>query len=159
MDRVEAQLPQTPIQWINLSLITMVLVLIFISGIAVAQHQADDQYISNDELKQNLAELQSYSAEAGLLSSRAQSNSAPRAYTEAYSAALAKATESVADKLSQHPHKNTLKKQVAQTIDIANQLSGSLSMLGKQPNDQLPPHFSKTFEELADQSQTLQEAL
>src|SRR5438105_8422385 len=104
MPRLGDALPQT-IRWKVRAGLTLVLtILIFTASVATAQHLADDQFIGQDELKQNLQELESYTAEAQYLTQYYQSKSAWRPYVETYASQLKDATQSIIEKLNQHPH-------------------------------------------------------
>jgi Tfp pilus assembly protein PilO len=148
------------LRWrINVGLVVIFAGLIFTAGIAWAQHVADDQFIGQAELKQNLQELESYSAEGKYLSQYYQNKSAARAYVQAYSSQLQEAADSASQKLSEHPHADALDDKVSQTISLANQLSGQFEQLMTEPNSQLPPHADQAFDQLSDQFQSLEAGL
>lgn len=156
-----AQLPGNLAQWVPVILACFVVVIVFVSGMAIAQHQADDQFITTDELQRSLEELQSYSEEAGLLSQYTLSKSAPRPYTQAYANSLKEATDSLVEKLNEHPHANKLDNNVSDTINIAYGLSQQLDALQNQPIEQLGPSkdFTGSFSDISDQLQQLEQQL
>jgi hypothetical protein len=98
---------------------------------------ADAQFIGQDELKQSVEQLVSYSAEATYLSQHVHNNSAPRPYTSVYADSLQEASDSIAEKLVEHPHADVVDQSVAKTINLAQSLSGYLNQLGTEPVNQL----------------------
>jgi hypothetical protein len=158
MDRVDAQLPHSAKGLSYLLLAIMFIVGVLILVFAYEQHLADAQFISNDELKQNLQQLQSYSAEASYLSQHVHDNSAPSAYVAAYSDSLQEASDSIAQKLEEHPHSDNLEDKVQQTISLAQSLSYNLNQLGTEPTTQLDGSTTM-FKNLAQTSQQLGQTL
>jgi hypothetical protein len=157
MDRAEAALPNSPKGWMNLVLLMLFLIGVFIAVLGAVQHQNDEQFISNDELKNSVKQLESYSAEAGLLLQYTLRRSAPRPYTQTYGSSLTEATDSITQKLQEHPHADSIDRQVARTIDLSEQLSDQLNDLSIQPRDQLPQ--DQPFQTIGDKLQALEAML
>ncbi|MBX4197384.1 hypothetical protein KW801_02405 [Candidatus Saccharibacteria bacterium] len=158
MLKSEAQLPNNPKQWAGLVLSLLLIVLALTVGSAVAMHLADDQFIGADQLKQNLKQLESYTAEAKILSDYSHTQ-ALRTYTEAYGSALQEAIESVSEKLNEHPHAKYLDDKTIQTIDLSDDLAAQLQTLSTVPPDQWPPDFSQHLDQTAHDLQDLEATL
>jgi len=158
MDRATAQLPQTPAQRAHFLLFLLFLATLFITVMAFEQHLVDAQFISGDELKRNVQELQSFSAEAGLLSQYTVSKSAPRPYTEAYADSLQRATDSISRKLVAHPHSQSLDNDVQTCLQLTGQLSDQLQQLAREPADQVHGSPAK-FKDLSDSFSSLEQQL
>ena len=158
MDRVDAQLPNNAKGWSYFALTVLFIVGLLVTVFAYEQHLADDQFIGQDELKQNLQQLASYSAEAAYLSQYLHKNSAPQSYVSAYAASLEDASNSINEKLSEHPHGDNLDDKVAETMDLAQSLSSNLDQLSTEPVVQLDGS-TLTFQQLADATQKLEQTL
>jgi uncharacterized coiled-coil DUF342 family protein len=159
MANSKAALPDNLRWWVHIGLAVIFICLIFTVGIAWAQHVADDQFIGQDQLKQNLQELESYSAEAKYLAKYYQNKSAARPYVQAYGSQLQDAVDSASQKLSEHPHADSLDDKVQQTIDLANQLSDQLDEIINEPLAQLPPAADQPFDQISEQFQNMEEGL
>lgn len=144
---------------INIGLVILLAGLIFTVGIATAQHLADDQFITQDELQQDIQSLESYAQEGKYIGQYYQNHSAASSYVAAYASQLQKAADSTAQKLDEHSHANVLDSKVSQTIDIADQLSKNLNQLINEPVGQLPNNFSQSFSELSDKLEQLENSL
>jgi hypothetical protein len=157
MDRATAQLPQTTKGRAHFVLFFLLLATIFIGVLAFQQHLADAQFISGDELKRNVQTLQSYSAEAGLLSQYAANDSSPRPYTVTYAGSLQDGTDSIVKKLQEHPHSRGLDGDVLSCIELAQELSDQLNQLATEPKSQLLGgdnqfhSLSESFQNLGDE--------
>jgi hypothetical protein len=158
MNKTEARLANNPKQWVRFGLVVLPIVLLLTVGSAVAMHLADDQFINSAELKQNLKELESYAAEAKLISDYSHKQ-ALRTYTEAYSNALQEAVQSINEKLSEHPHAGYLNDKVNQTIELSDDLSGQLQTLATIPPDQWPSDFSQSLNGLTNRFQVIEVGL
>jgi len=157
MSQETAQLPQDLPHWMPLILGTLFVVLVFITSLAVVQHQVDDQYITSDELRQSLDQLQSYSQEGRLLAQYTLQKSSPSAYTLTYASSLRKATDDISQKLTEHAHAKVIDENVAATLQLASNLSGYLDELSKQPREQLPGDLPKQLDTLTDRVQQLEQ--
>lgn len=155
----KAALPNNLEHWIPIILATMLALIVFISGVAVAQHQADEQFITSDELKQSVAALGSYTEETKLLAQYTLNQSSPKAYAAAYVSSLQKAVDSASEKLTEHPHAKNIDNKVSTTLKLANNLSDDLQTLGTQPHDQLPPHLTDSLSQLSDNFDNLEQQL
>ena len=158
MKKSVAALPNNLQQWANVCLAAALTLLIFILGLSVVQHQADVQFITRDELEQNLQQLQSYSTEAALLAKYSQQASAPHPYTEAYASTLQEATDSISKKLNEHAHLTALDAQIATTIGLANKLSEHLTKLSTEPSQQMRG-MDQQLQNLGDQLEKAKAAL
>jgi hypothetical protein len=159
MADARAALPNN-LRWrVRVGLAVIFVGLIFTVGIAWAQHVADDQFIGQDELKQNLQELESYSAEGKYLAQYYQNKSAARPYVQGYGSQLQDAVDSTSQKLSEHPHADSLDDKVQQTISLANQLSDQLDELINEPRSQLPSQADQPFDQISEQFQNLEQGL
>jgi uncharacterized protein YaaN involved in tellurite resistance len=161
MANAGTKLPDNLRWWIHVGLAVIIAGLLFTVGIATAQHLADDQFIGDDELKQSLQQLESYTSETKFLSQEYYRQSAPRPYVEAYGSDLQKAVDNTSQKLNEHPHADSLDDKVKQAIDSANQLSDQLNELITEPLSQLPPQpqANQTLEQLSDSFQNLEQSL
>jgi len=159
MKNEKAVLPNNLEHWIPIILSTMFVLIVFISGVAVAQHQADAQFITSDELKQSVKELSSYTAEAKLLARYTTSESSPKPYTSTYVSSLQKAVDSISEKLSTHPHAVNIRGKVDETLSLANNLSDDLENLSTQPHDQLPHDLTHQLDSLSDSLDSLEQRL
>jgi hypothetical protein len=158
MDSTAAQLPQTPEQRTYFALFLLFLATIFIGVMAFVQHLNDTQFITSDELKRNIQQLESYSAEASLLSQYTTKKVSPRPYTEAYSASLQDATDSITQRLMEHPHRHNLEDKVQNSVELSGELSYQLNRLETEPTAQLNGNHAE-FEQLSTQLQSLEQAL
>jgi hypothetical protein len=158
MDRATAQLPQTPEQRAYFGLFALFLATVFILILALVQHQVDDQFITSDELKRSTQELESFSAEASLVSHYTIKKEAPRQYVEAYSSNLLESTDSIRQKLQEHPHSKAITRQLRTCLGLAAQLSAHLDQLSTVPRSQLGD-TSAQLDTLAGKFQKLEENL
>lgn len=159
MNNEMAQLPKTLQQWVPVILMAIFVLIVFVSGMAVAQHQADEQFIGNDELKQSVQELESYSSEASTLARYTLNESSPKPYTSAYASSLQEAVDSLSEKLMEHPHAKPLDDKVSRVIEIADDLSSELGALSTQPHNQLPSDLSDTLDNVSESLQSLEQQL
>jgi hypothetical protein len=155
MDRIEAALPDNLKQWVNVALAATFLLGVFLAVLAGAQRLNDDQFIGPEELKNSVQELESYSAEADQLHHYTLSDSAPRPYSQTYGSALQEATDSITQKLQEHPHADTIDKQVDRTISLSERLSKQLNRLSTEPHSQLPG--ANAFQSTSDKLQLLEQ--
>jgi hypothetical protein len=158
MDRVTAQLPQTTEQRAYFGLFVLFLATAFILALALVQHQVDDQFITSDELKRNAQELESFSAEASLISQYSINGKAPRAYVESYGSSLLESTDSIRQKLQEHPHSKAITNQLERCLFLASDLSAHLDQLATAPRSQLGDS-SAQLDSLAGKFQKLEENL
>jgi hypothetical protein len=158
MDRATAQLPRTTEQRAYFGLFVLFLATVFILIMALVQHQVDDQYITSDELKRSAQELESYSAEASIVSQYTVKKEAPRQYVEAYSSNLLESTDSIRQKLQEHPHNRTIAGQLQACLGLAAQLSSRLDQLSTVPRSQLGD-MPAQLDNLAGKFQKLEENL
>jgi hypothetical protein len=158
MDRVDAQLPNNPKGWSYLALTVLFFAALVVSIFAFEQHLADTQFITGDELKQSLEQLGSYSAEATYLSQHVHDNSVPQPYLSAYSDSLQEASDSIAQKLVEHPHSDNVDEKVAQTINMSQSLSDYLNQLGTEPVNQLQGS-THWFKDINKSAQRLEDSL
>jgi Tfp pilus assembly protein PilP len=161
MAQSQVALPKDLRWWVNVVLVVIFAAMVFVVGVATAQHQADDQFIGQNELKRAVEDLESYTSEARFIAQHYHQHSAPRPYVEAYSDQLKEAVDSLAQKLDEHPHADVLDDKVSQTIDLAGQLSNQLNEISTQPESQLQPadKMDQFFEQISDNLQDLEEDL
>lgn len=160
------KLPQPPDlnirQWVQLSAVLVFALMILIVCFAIGQHLSDAQFIGSSELKQNVQELESYTAEAQIISDYAQQpGSSLRPYTETYSSSLQKAVDSISEKLSEHAHAATLNAQIGTTMQLADNLSGRLHQQIQTPTRLWPDRADSDefFDSLTTQLQSLDNSL
>ena len=158
MDRVDAQLPTNPKGWSYLVLTVLFLIGTLITVFAYEQHLADTQFISGDELKQSIQQLVSYSAEATYLSQHVHDNSAPKAYVSTYASSLQDASDSLVQKLQEHPHADNIDAAVSQAVALGQELSDNLQQLGAEPSSQLEGSMI-TFAAINQDAQNLEDSI
>lgn len=150
-----------PQQWVQFGLLVLIALLVLIGCIGTGQHLADAQFIGPNELKRSVGQLESYAAEAQVIDNYSHNGEALRSYTEAYSSSLKKATDSVAEKLTDHAHDRNLSAKTAAVIAMANGLSAHLGQYIHQPTRQLPGARASShyYDTLSSRLQNLDESL
>jgi uncharacterized membrane-anchored protein YhcB (DUF1043 family) len=159
MDRMTAQLPNNLKQWTYIIIAACLGLLVALTGLATAQHLSDEQFITSDELQDDAQQLKSYTAETVFLYHYTEQKSAPRPYVQAYASSLQDATDSVTQKLSEHPHDFSIDAKVQQTIEQGNTLSELLHELATQPTAQMPKNYADTLEDLTNKLQKTGDSL
>jgi hypothetical protein len=159
MDRMTAQLPKNLKQWTYIAIGLGLTALVLLTGLAAAQHLSDEQFIGSNELQDEVQQLKSYTAETVFLYTYSEKDSTPRPYVQAYASSLQDATDSVTQKLTEHPHAFSIDEKVQSTIEQGHQLSSLLDTLATQPKSQLPPDHAQTLEDLTTKLQNTEDEL
>lgn len=149
-------------RWVAASLTVAAALAVGFVVAAVAIHLEHAQFIGADELKQSVGALESYTAEAQVVSDQAQQPGASlRSYTEAYSSALQEAVDSVSEKLAVHAHADNLTPQIQTTLRLADSLSGRLQTQVQSPTSQLPGRrdSDQLFDHIQSQLQAVEDTL
>jgi uncharacterized membrane-anchored protein YhcB (DUF1043 family) len=146
----DVTLPKSLKEWVPYLLGVFALILIVCIAAAALLHINENQFIASDELKQEAKQLESYSAEAKLISEQTLKKSAPQSYTEVYSTELIETIKTSIEKLSTHAHASNLNGKVHKTIKLARELKKKLDTLSKEPVDQLDSNITRFFSRQAD---------
>jgi hypothetical protein len=146
----DVTLPKSLKEWVPYLLGVFALILTVCIAAAALLHINENQFIASDELKQEVKQLESYSAEAKLISEQTLKKSAPESYTEVYSTELIETIKTSIEKLSTHAHASNLNSKVHKTIKLARELKKKLDTLSKEPVDQLDSDITSFFSRQAD---------
>lgn len=146
-------------KWQPAAMATLAAIWILVLIAAISMHLSDNQFISRDELYRNLSELQSYAQEGRYLAQYAKENKVSRKYVEAYAGSLQESTESIAEKLDEHPHATRLDEKVKNSMDLAETLSDNLQTISSAPQNEWPEGMVRQFADTNDNLSSLQESL